>query len=156
MSWRFSLTQITHLGTQTGYLQLPDVIAVGTTSITLLYLVGSICHIPVFCPTHQAYHCIGVWASCTDPERSILVFDASLEFSLGISEQYDEYMLELDENHVGLKGGLVNQGRGLSLKVIKSHMWRSVGIKWQLSSIEVRRITAAAQRHKSDIIYCRS
>ena len=88
------MTQITHLGTQTGYLQLPDVIAVSTTNITLLYLVGSIRHIPVFCPTHQAYHCIGVWASCTDPERSLLVFDASLEFSFGISEQYDEDMLE--------------------------------------------------------------
>ena len=97
MPWTFPLSGITQLGAQKGFLDLRDAYAVGITCLRNFRFVGQLRDWYWFCPRHYVYHQLKVWATCTDPFRSLRVFDASMEFQLGMSDRYDEYELELDE-----------------------------------------------------------
>ena len=100
MSWTFPLSGITQLGAQMGFLDLRDAYAVGTTCIRSFCFVGQLRDWYWFCPQHHVYHQLKVWATCTDPFRSLRVFDASMQFQLGLSHGYVEYESQLDEQGI--------------------------------------------------------
>ena len=92
-----SVDEIVRLGAQTGFLDIKDAYAAGIVNIRLLCLVGSLRSQSWYCPFHDKYHNLQIWDTCTDSFRSLYVFDANLEFLLGISNGFIDYQRELDE-----------------------------------------------------------
>ena len=78
-------------GVETGFLAIQEAYTVGTSSVWSLYQTGSIRHVYMWCSKHGTSHKIGIWACCSDPFRSLLVFDASLSFSFGLSDGQEEW-----------------------------------------------------------------
>ena len=78
-------------GVETGFLTIQEAYAVGNCSIWSFYQAGTLRDIPLWCAWHRTFHTIHIWDCCTDPWASLLVFDASLSYSFGLTDGIDEW-----------------------------------------------------------------
>ena len=78
-------------GAETGFLTLQEAYAVGTSCVWTFYLSGSLRDMAWWCPRHSTYHRIAIWNSCTDPYRSLCVFEASLSYCFGLADGFEEW-----------------------------------------------------------------
>ena len=80
-------------------LVLDDVVAVGSTCISVLVCCGHHRSFFVWCERHRRYHQIGILSTSTDPVNSLAIFDHSLEYALGLAEYQEEFFMDLGDQY---------------------------------------------------------
>ena len=93
------LEAILSAGIQNNLLVLDDVVAVGSTCISLLVCCWHHLTFSVWCARHRRYHQIGIFSTSTDPVNSLAIFDHSLEYALGLTEYQEEFFMELGDQY---------------------------------------------------------
>ena len=93
------LEAILSAGIQNNLLVLDDVVAVGSTCISLLVCCGHHRTFFVWCERHRRYHKIGIFSTSTDPVNSLAIFDHSLEYALGLTEYQEEFFMDLGDQY---------------------------------------------------------
>ena len=91
-------------GVQNDLLELSDVLATGSTCISLLYCCGQLRSHFVWCERHRCLHKIGIFSGCADPFDSLLVYDNSLQYALGLAEYQEEFFMELGDHYTQFYG----------------------------------------------------
>ena len=94
MPLSFSLHEIIAIGVDTDFLDIDDAISAAVTNIRCFVYIGTLCNHLWFCPRHETCHRLHIWSAAEDPLDPLLVFQSSMHFQLGLSDYYEEYMLE--------------------------------------------------------------
>ena len=84
-------------GVDHAFLTVQDVYAAGCTCISLLYCASTIRTHFLWCDRCLIGHQVNILAHSEDPFRSLLVFDNSLQYALGMLDGQEEFFEEARE-----------------------------------------------------------
>ena len=93
------LEAILSAGIQNNLLVLDDVVAVGSTCISLLVCCWHHLTFSVWCARHRRYHQIGIFSTSLDPAKSLAIFNHCGEYALEIAEYQWEFFIDSGDKY---------------------------------------------------------